>query len=269
MVVRKRVTGNPHPGTDPRADGHRRKADVSREQVLLAAAKLMRKQGYSATTLRQIADAVGIKSGSIYYHFSSKEEILDAVLNLGITTVHEAVEREVEALGPSAPVRARLETAIRAHLGALFEHGDYASVNMRIYGLLPDDIRLRNMRRREAYAAYWDGLFGQAVAAGLIPGDLNPRVIRLILIGALNWTVEWFDPAKGPIGAIAETFSRMLFEGLLTGRGEGYATAAALPPPTTGAGARGARRGADGAAGAGRATKPSAGSRGATRRPRT
>lgn len=194
------------------------KAGVSRMQVLLAAAKLMRKQGYASTTLRQIADAVGIKAGSIYYHFRSKEEILDAVLDLGITTVHEAVKRDVAALGPSAGARERLMTAIRAHLKALFDYGDFASVNMRIYGLLPEDIRLRNMRRREAYAEYWDGLFKQATDEVLIPSHINPRVARLILIGALNWTVEWFDPKRGPVEAIAHTFDTMLFGGLLSGK---------------------------------------------------
>ncbi len=183
--------------------------------MLLGAAKLMRKQGYDATTLRQIAAAVGIKAGSIYYHFRSKEEILDAVLDLGITTVHDAVRREVMALGPNASARARIEVAIRTHLQALFEHGDYASVNMRIYGLLPEDVRLRNMRRREAYADYWDELFRAAEEQNLIRHKFSPRVIRLILIGALNWTVEWFDPRKGPVENIAETFSSMIFDGLM------------------------------------------------------
>jgi AcrR family transcriptional regulator len=185
-------------------------------QVLLAAAKLMRTQGYASTTLRQIADEVGIKAGSIYYHFSSKEEILDAVLDLGITTVREAVMRDVVALGPDAGAREKLMTAIRTHLRALFDYGDFASVNMRIYGLLPEDIRLRNMRRREAYAEYWDELFKEATDEGLVPRDINPRVARLILIGALNWTVEWFDPKRGPIEAIAHTFDTMLFGGLLS-----------------------------------------------------
>lgn len=214
-LVRKRRTRKNAVATKLVRMRSRSKAEISREQVLLGAAKLMRQQGYDATTLRQIAASVGIKAGSIYYHFRSKEEILDAVLDLGITTVHDAVRREVIALGPDASARAKIEVAIRTHLQALFEHGDYASVNMRIYGLLPEDIRLRNMRRREAYADYWDELFRAAEEQNLIRHKFSPRVIRLILIGALNWTVEWFDPRKGPIDNIAETFSSMIFDGLM------------------------------------------------------
>lgn len=202
------------PTIKPQAD--ETKAETSRRQVLSAAARLMRQQGYSATTLRQIADSVGLKAGSIYYHFDSKEQIIDEILDLGITTVHSAVERAIEARGPNAPARERIEAAVTAHLRALFEHGDFASVNMRIYGLIPEEIRERNTRRREAYAALWDGLFQRAQAEGLIAKPLNRRIIRLILIGALNWTVEWFDPRKGPVDEIARTFNTMLSTGFFT-----------------------------------------------------
>ncbi len=55
--------------------------EATRDQILVEAARLFRHQGYAATTLRQIADAAGIKAGSIYYHFGSKDEILGVVLD--------------------------------------------------------------------------------------------------------------------------------------------------------------------------------------------
>jgi AcrR family transcriptional regulator len=74
-----------------RADGSRSsdgsRSKESRAQILAAAARLFREQGYAATTLRQIAAAAGIQAGSIYYHFASKDDILIEVLDAGIAAV--------------------------------------------------------------------------------------------------------------------------------------------------------------------------------------
>src|SRR5215475_11251418 len=66
------------------------KSEKSRDSILIAAARLFRRQGYSATTLRQIAAMAKIKAGSVYYYFDSKEQILDEVLHLGLLGVFEA-----------------------------------------------------------------------------------------------------------------------------------------------------------------------------------
>src|SRR5271169_3052993 len=68
------------------------KSEKSRDSILEAAAKLFRRQGYSATTLRQIAATAEIKAASIYYYFDSKEAILDEVLHRGLLSVFEAVK---------------------------------------------------------------------------------------------------------------------------------------------------------------------------------
>ena len=62
------------------------KSEKSRDSILEAAAKLFGRQGFSATTLRQIASMAEIKAGSIYYYFDSKEAILDEVLDRGLLT---------------------------------------------------------------------------------------------------------------------------------------------------------------------------------------
>ncbi|MEP4559632.1 MAG: helix-turn-helix domain-containing protein, partial [Nitratireductor sp.] len=61
---------------------------VGRDGVLDIAARLFREQGYGSVSLRKIADAAGIKAGSIYYHFGSKDEIVAAILDAGIQAVH-------------------------------------------------------------------------------------------------------------------------------------------------------------------------------------
>ena len=75
------------------------KSERSRDLILRSAAQLFRNQGFAATTLRQIAARAKIKAGSIYYHFSSKEEILDEVLDRGLRHVFETVKQPVEDAG--------------------------------------------------------------------------------------------------------------------------------------------------------------------------
>src|ERR671926_227285 len=88
-------------------------ADGIRRQILNAAARLLRHRGYEATTTRAIADAVGIKAGSIYHHFASKDDIVKTVINEGVRVVHQAVVEALEALPDNASPREILETALK------------------------------------------------------------------------------------------------------------------------------------------------------------
>src|SRR5690348_9472497 len=87
-----------------------------RRQVLDATALLLRRKGYEATTTRAIAEQVGIKGGSIYHHFPSKDAIVAEVVNNGVQVVYDAVERAINALPATATPRQRIEAAIKAHL---------------------------------------------------------------------------------------------------------------------------------------------------------
>src|ERR1700685_2746152 len=117
------------------------RAEVSRRAILDAAARLFARHGFAATSLRDIADAAGMKAGSLYYHFTSREEIVAEVLRIGIETVEAAVRgvaaRPHDATDPSLVLR----LAVRAHLSGLHTLGDYTSANVRIFGQVPADVR--------------------------------------------------------------------------------------------------------------------------------
>lgn len=183
--------------------------------TLAAAAKLFRDQGYAATTLRQIADAVGIKAGSIYYYFESKEEILDKVLDTGIRMVLEEVRKRVDSLPPGASCRDRIAAAIEGHLVGILQHGDFTSANIRIYGQIPAGPKKRHRAVRAVYARYWDHLLEECREKGELRADASLSVLRLFVIGALNWTVEWFDPRYGSLEAFIRQISSIVFDGIL------------------------------------------------------
>jgi len=186
------------------------------QETLNAAAKLFRKQGYAATTLRQIGDAMGIQAGSIYYHFKSKEQILDKVLDAGIRVVLEEVRKRVDVLPADASCRERIEAAIEGHLVALLQHGDFTSANIRTYGQLPVGPRRRNGAIRAVYASYWDELLEDGRKRGELRGDINLAVLRPFVIGALNWTGEWIDPERGSLKKVIQQIASIVFDGIVS-----------------------------------------------------
>ncbi|UUX97326.1 TetR/AcrR family transcriptional regulator [Aquabacterium sp. J223] len=188
---------------------------ATRERILLEAARLFRHHGYTATTLREIADAANIKAGSIYYHFASKEEILGDVLDKGIQAVSDAVRERIEALPPNASFRDRIAAGIEGHLWGLLHHGDFTSANIRIYGQIPASAKNRHRVVRRAYADLWDRLFEGAMASGELRSDSSTAVIRLFVIGALNWTVEWYNPQRGSFQDFSRQLTEIVFDGVL------------------------------------------------------
>jgi len=209
MATRRRHAAISTPAAAPAAP------EDTRGQILGAAARLFRHHGYAATTLRQIAEAAGIKAGSIYYHFGSKQEILGEVLDRGIVAVMEQVRSRIAALPATAPARERIAAAIEGHLIGLLHHGDFTSANIRIYGQIPPQAQERHRVVRRQYAKFWSDLLRHALADGTLRPDVDLAVMRLFLIGALNWTVEWYDSARGPFEGFVAQVSDIVFEGIL------------------------------------------------------
>lgn len=158
--------------------------------MLDAAAERFVSQGYAATTLRQIAGAAGIKAGSIYHHFDSKESMFIAVLNDGIEVMIKAFA-EADA-GPARSNNDRVFGQVRAHLGAVFGHGSYTAAHITAFHTAPPTVREQVIPCRDQYEQMWTDLF-RDMFPDADRRDL--RLHRLILFGAMNTTIEWYDPA--------------------------------------------------------------------------
>jgi AcrR family transcriptional regulator len=181
----------------------------SRRLILDTAARLLRSGGYHQTTLREIAEAVGIRKASLYYHFGSKEEIVEAVANDGVRFVHDAVVAalaEADALAP----RARLEAAILAHLTALHGHGDYtcASIKAFTFGMTPAPESVRLTRR--AYEDVWRRLVAELQAARAIAPDRSPDALRLFILGAMNGSIDWYRPGRRSLPELAHELAALV-----------------------------------------------------------
>ena len=96
-----------------------KKAEHSRSRLLDAAARFFRERGYVGTTMRAIASQASVEAGSIYYHYRSKEELIGAVLDDGMTELSNAVRQAIAALPAQAGAHDRIETAVATHLAAI------------------------------------------------------------------------------------------------------------------------------------------------------
>jgi AcrR family transcriptional regulator len=193
------------------------KSELTKQRILDAAAKIFRSQGYAGARLSDIAATAGIQTGSMYYHFESREALVEEVLHLGIAVAWQHVREAVDALPPDASPLTRLRAAIRGHTEVQLEISDYSSAHARIIGQVPPDVRRRNLVDQINYGEYWDGLLKAAVASGEIRDDLDLYVTRMLMFGALNWTSEWYRPRSGrSVDFIADQALALLLRGVET-----------------------------------------------------
>jgi AcrR family transcriptional regulator len=181
----------------------------SRRLILDTAARLLRSGGYHQTTLREVAEAVGIRKASLYYHFASKEEIVEAVANDGVRFVHEAVSQALAETAAALP-RQRLQAAIAAHLTALHGHGDYTSASIKAFSFgatsAPDSVR----RVRRAYEEVWRGLIAEMQGAGVLAPERSAETLRYFLLGALNGSIDWQRPGRFDAAELAREFTALI-----------------------------------------------------------
>ena len=190
--------------------------DTTAEQILAAAARLFGRQGYQATTLRQIANEAGIKAGSVYYHFDGKEGIAARVLDAGIDALTAAVRSHLDALPAGSGARQRLASAVEGHLWGMLHHGDFTSAHIRIYRNVSDAAKARHQPVRSAYTRLWDELLADCAAAGVLRRDIPVSMVRQFLVGALNWPVDWYDPQRGSFERVAAQITALVFDGIVT-----------------------------------------------------
>jgi AcrR family transcriptional regulator len=174
--------------------------DNRRAQLLDAAARLFRERGFHATSMRDIAKGVGMLSGSIYYHFDSKEEMLLAVYQEGERRVADAVDAAVA--GETEPWR-RLEAACAAHLRALIAHRDYSQVMIQTSpreAAGAAEAHIRELRRD------YEQRFRRLIDDLMLPPEIDRHYLRLLLFGALNWSPVWYRTGGDSPEIVARRF---------------------------------------------------------------
>ena len=176
-----------------------------RNHLLSTAARLFQKQGYAAVSLRKIAAEAGVTTGSLYYYFQDKDEVVYEILESGHRRALFQVRRSVEALGPRASHAARMRTAIRSHLGVLFESDSFPAANIRIFAHVPPHLRTAVRAGRRAYEDFWIALLSAPGSEG--PQRVDAKQLAMFLLSAANSTLEWRKPGRDSLDDIADNLT--------------------------------------------------------------
>ena len=177
--------------------------DNRRQDLLDAAARRFARQGFRATTIRDVAGDAGMLPGSLYYHFASKNDLLLAVYEEGVRRIAANVDRAVAGV---AEPWARLEAASAAHLNTVLDRSDYAQVIVRVLPQDAQEVSGRLVALRDQYEARFQHLADDLK----LPSRADRRSLRLFLLGALNWAQVWYRPGQETPADIARRFTGYL-----------------------------------------------------------
>jgi AcrR family transcriptional regulator len=223
-VERQRERGPVEQGTGERAGEaapeRERKSDRTRRRILDAAADVLNRKGYAGARLSEIAKLADLQVPAIYYYFGSREEILEEVVSIGARITMEHVEARLAELPPTASNMDRICASAGAHLQMVLREADYAAAAVRSVAQIPAEVRQRQLTGQREYGALWRSLLADAAATGELDPGLDPHGARMLLIGALNWAPDWWDPARGSVEEIVATAERLVRNALTGARGE-------------------------------------------------
>jgi AcrR family transcriptional regulator len=176
--------------SSPKAQENRRGA------ILDAAARAFAVHGFAGASVREIAASAEVQPSSLYYFFQSKEDLYEAVYQLGVQRVLDAVRL---ALSTGRDPWQRLELAAIAHLETLLDTGDYNTLVASIPPKADGELERRLTRHRDEYEA----LFADLVERLPLRPDIDRKVLRLTLLSALNGVPSWYHEGTISPSAIA------------------------------------------------------------------
>ncbi|MDI3509254.1 MAG: TetR/AcrR family transcriptional regulator, cholesterol catabolism regulator [Betaproteobacteria bacterium] len=197
-----------------------------KDAILATAASQFRQRGYERTSVREIAQALGMTSGSLFYHFATKEELLVAIMEEGVRDIMQSVR---DGLVGEARLPERLLSMVRSHLKALLgPRLDAMTVLLYEWRSLSPTAQTRVMVLRDAYEVLWMAPINEAAALGLV--DTDVVLVRQTVLGALNWTAQWYRPGgRLDLDVLAERMFSMLFPRVAASGAQGAARSQPLP----------------------------------------
>jgi AcrR family transcriptional regulator len=182
-----------------------------RSEVLGVAERLFAQKGYEATSVRDIADAMALKAGSLYAHIDTKEDLLWEILG-------EAADRFFEAVAPIAGSNLvtveKLKRSIASHVAVITNSASAAGIYMTEWRHLSEPRRSQFAARRDEYERMFRRMVHDAIREGVF-GDVDEKFATLLILSSINWIYQWYRPdgAMTP-DEIARRITDLLFNGL-------------------------------------------------------
>lgn len=182
-----------------------------REEILEIACRLFSQKGYHGTTIRDISEACGILSGSLYAHINTKEDLLYEITDRGansfIQSLKPIVEEEMNATE-------KIQKALRAHIQVIEENLEAATVFFHEWKSLSNERLQIILEKRKEYERLWSRIIEQGIQKGEFK-DVDPKFARLLILSVGNWIYQWYQPQGELSGEeIADQFIQMILNGL-------------------------------------------------------
>ena len=202
--------------TAPNASGRKpsRKTKAVQERILDEAARIFARKGYQLAKLTDIADAVGLHVTALRYHFLTKDDLVEDMMNSLVIHVHDHLQASVAHFDADASARSKIEAAAEAYMIATAKKREHMEAHANVLNQVPPDLRERHFKYLKANNDFWRNLVEEAVNAGELRSGLNASVATQVLMGSLIWTREWYDPAKSSPQEIAREILEILFNGI-------------------------------------------------------
>ena len=182
------------------------------DEIIDAAARVFAVRGYHGASTQDIADLLGIRQASLYYHVPSKEAALEIVCLRGAEGHYEAASAISRREGSA---RDRLRALILAHLAHLADRGDYVKVFLNERQHLPPQARGRVGRIARRIERIFETVIRQGIRAGEFRSDADPRLATLGVLGLVNSVPQWFRKEAKPLAAVADQIAALALGGLV------------------------------------------------------
>ncbi|MEU6375793.1 TetR/AcrR family transcriptional regulator [Streptomyces sp. NPDC046909] len=187
------------------------KSARTRKRILDAAAKVLSRKGYSGMRLSDVAEVADLQAPAIYYHFGSREDLIEEVMWVGMASMRAHVIEVLDALPADASPIDRLLAAVEAHLRYELQASDYTTASIRNAGQVSEKIQKRQRVEQVKYGELWRELIDSTVTSGAMRADYDPFVAQMLVMGSLNWAAEWWSSRRCSIDELvrnAQSFVR-------------------------------------------------------------
>ena len=191
------------------------KSAITRSRILDAAARVLSEHGYAGLRLTDVAAVAELQAPAIYYYFPSRDDLIEEVMWAGIADMREHVTAILEGVPDGTPALDRLLVAAEAHLRHELEISDYTTASIRNAGQVPQAIRKRQILEEERYGEIWRRLVNDVAREGILRPELDLYIAQMLILGALNWAVEWWNPRRGSVEAVVSNAQSIIRHGLV------------------------------------------------------
>ncbi len=187
---------------------------VRHAEIAARAAALFATNGVQATTMENVAAAVGIQKASLYYFFGSKDALVGAIIRPAVQAMCDKID-SIAATDNSPDVQLRMAIGALAQAFDVYADEMVILVRERLHVIVTDDEYQEIRRLKAHFTTIWDHIIAAGQRAGLFTAG-DSRLQAFAMIGALNWMYAWYEPNTYDVDTVTTMFIEVLVEGILT-----------------------------------------------------